>query len=140
LNNPGYTFAGWKHPDGPIYQENGQFTMGTSDVTLTAQWTKNPTIHWTVTFDGQGGSPDISTTQVRDGDPVTPPDKPTRSAYDFGGWYPDTNYVTLFDFNTPITKDITLYARWTSTNPGGESFPIFSATPSFFEQFESCWF
>ncbi|HWP98230.1 MAG TPA: InlB B-repeat-containing protein [Syntrophomonadaceae bacterium] len=140
LSNAGYSFAGWKHPSGLIYQENQSFAMEAADVTLTAQWTANPTVYWTVTFDGQGGSPDISKKQVRDGDPVIQPDDPTRSGYDFAGWFIDTNYDIPYHFDILIANDITLYARWTSTNPGGESFPIFSATPSFFEQFENYWF
>jgi uncharacterized repeat protein (TIGR02543 family) len=38
---------------------------------------------------------------------------PVKTGYIFAGWYDDTN---LFDFNTPITADITLAAHWTPQN------------------------
>jgi uncharacterized repeat protein (TIGR02543 family) len=32
--------------------------------------------------------------------------------YTFKGWYTDPSLKTAFDFSTPITNDITLYAKW----------------------------
>ncbi len=32
--------------------------------------------------------------------------------FDLGGWYTDTALTQAFDFSTPITGDITLYAKW----------------------------
>ena len=40
-------------------------------------------------------------------EPVT-----TREGYTFAGWYTDSALTELFDFNTPITKTFTLYAKW----------------------------
>ncbi|WP_342589713.1 S-layer homology domain-containing protein [Collinsella tanakaei] len=37
---PGYTFNGWKAPDGTVYDAGAAYTV-TADVALTAQWTKN---------------------------------------------------------------------------------------------------
>ena len=36
----------------------------------------------------------------------------TNEGYSFGGWYLDSDFTQLFDINTVITKDITLYAMW----------------------------
>ena len=70
-----------------------------------------------------GGSPVPSQTIIG-GQKAERPDDPTRAAtasesYSFAGWYTSTDEgVTLstnaFDFNTPITSSITLYAKWTS--------------------------
>ena len=43
---------------------------------------------------------------------VAMPNKPTRNGYKFIGWYEDKNGVNTFDFKTPITKSIMLYAIW----------------------------
>ena len=40
------------------------------------------------------------------------PNNPTRNGYKFIGWYEDKNGVTVYDFSTPITKSIMLYAIW----------------------------
>lgn len=37
---------------------------------------------------------------------------PVKQDYDFEGWYLDSNFQTKFDFNSEITEDITLYAKW----------------------------
>lgn len=39
--------------------------------------------------------------------------EPVRDGYSFGGWYTDDQYSSLFDFDDPVTGDITLYAKWT---------------------------
>ena len=43
---------------------------------------------------------------------VARPNQPTRNGYKFIGWYEDKNGVTAYDFTTPITKSIMLYAIW----------------------------
>lgn len=41
------------------------------------------------------------------------PEKPVRDGYDFIGWYTTEEYDVLFDFAiTPITENMTLYAKW----------------------------
>ena len=37
---------------------------------------------------------------------------PVREGYTFIGWYTDKDYKNKYDFNTKITSDITLYAKW----------------------------
>jgi uncharacterized repeat protein (TIGR02543 family) len=49
---------------------------------------------------------------------VIEPTAPTRDGYDFAGWYTSedegqTLSDTAFGFDTAITEDITLYAKWT---------------------------
>ncbi len=45
------------------------------------------------------------------------PTNPTLDGYDFVGWYTDSNYTTLFDFQTKITGNTTLYAKFTEKQP-----------------------
>ena len=35
-----------------------------------------------------------------------------HEGFDFLGWYADSDYKEEFDFSQPITKDITVYAKW----------------------------
>lgn len=67
---------------------------------------------------GEGSKVDSQTTA--DGKLVKPAD-PTRDGYTFGGWYTDEACTQAYDFSTPVTADLTLYAKWTknATNPGG---------------------
>ena len=47
------------------------------------------------------------------------PEDPTREGYVFDGWYLDENFETPYSFNTVVTDDITLYAKWAAQ--GGET-------------------
>ena len=55
--------------------------------------------------------------QVEYGEIISNLPIPTKDGWFFGGWYEDSEFTTLFDFSTPITEDITLYAKWTE-EPG----------------------
>lgn len=62
-----------------------------------------------VKFNTNGGSP-IESVKVKENKMVKKPNDPTKDGYAFGGWYYENKE---FDFNTKITKDITLEAHWT---------------------------
>ena len=67
---------------------------------------------------GEGSKVDFQTTA--DGKLVKPAD-PTRDGYTFRGWFTDEACTQAYDFSTPVTADLTLYAKWTknAVNPGG---------------------
>ena len=66
----------------------------------------------TVTFVSNGGS-DVPSQKVEHEKTATKPADPTRFGYTFDAWYTDGTYTTKYDFSTPVTADITLYAKWT---------------------------
>lgn len=75
---------------------------------------------WTVAFNSNGGSAcDTKFVATADGKLVKPAD-PTRDGYTFGGWFTDEACTQAYDFSTPVTADLTLYAKWTknAVNPG----------------------
>ena len=51
---------------------------------------------------------------------VEPP-PPNRGAGDFGGWYADAELKEPYNFNNPVTKSITLYAKWEAFNISGKN-------------------
>lgn len=74
----------------------------------------------TVTFDyNYSNKGTYITVSVKDGDKVEKPSNPTRSSYSFSGWYTKASGGSKFDFNTAITADLTLYARWSYNGGGG---------------------
>lgn len=72
----------------------------------------------TVTFNSLGGTcVTPNPVQVQKGQQVGRPDDPAKEGFIFGGWYPsEDNGSTLadnpYDFETLITSNLTLYARW----------------------------
>lgn len=64
-----------------------------------------------VDFDSNGGS-DVQAQDVYDMKHATKPEDPTKEDYVFAGWYTDEELTNAYDFSTPVTQDITLYAKW----------------------------
>ncbi|CAK7030195.1 MAG: hypothetical protein PARBA_01273 [Parabacteroides sp.] len=86
-----------------------------SDVTLYAKWIGSDQKTYTVTFETNGGS-EIKPVVVVEGETVSRPTDPSKGEYVFGNWYTDSDLSALYDFTAPVTRDMTLYAKWTATN------------------------
>lgn len=67
---------------------------------------------YTVSFETNGGS-SVDAQKMFSGSKVTEPET-TREGYKFEGWYSDKALETVWDFDTVVTDDITLYAKWTA--------------------------
>lgn len=65
--------------------------------------------YYTVTYDSNGGSA-VTAQSIKENDKALAPIAPTRPGYDFAGWYIGE---TAFDFDSAITQNITLTAKWT---------------------------
>ncbi len=107
----GYTFAGWYDAvTGTKVSDNAEYTFAvTENTALTAQFTKSeepePEVTHTVTIDGNAQ-------EVADGGyAVRPETDPTKPGHEFLGWFAEGS-ETAFDFNTPITGDMTLTAKF----------------------------
>ncbi len=103
-----YTFAGW-FTDEELTAEYDFTSEVTRSFTLYAKWTLATA---KVTYNSRNGS-SVTPQYVAVGETTTPPTSPTRSGYNFDTWCTDYACTTEFDFSTPITDNITLYARWT---------------------------
>ena len=105
----GYNFVGWYSDSS--YTNKWQFTTPVrSNITLYAKW-EAQIAKYTVSFDSNGGSA-VTSVQVNDGDTVAVPADPTKSGYNFVGWYSDSTYTNKWQFSTPVRSNITLYAKW----------------------------
>lgn len=65
-----------------------------------------------VTFDLNGQGTSIDPQSVVIGEKAAIPDEPKAYNYRFIGWFTEPECVTTYDFETPVTSDITLYAGW----------------------------
>lgn len=75
---------------------------------------------YTVTFDSVGGSA-VPAATVEEGSTVTSPSDPVKDDYLFAGWYETPEYTgDSYNFNTPVTKSFTLYAKWVLDEEGGQ--------------------
>ena len=109
-----YTFGGWYTDSECSDDSKVDFsnTKVTGNTTLYAKWIYSA--KWTVTFNDYLDG-DIETQEVKDGELATKPDYNGNSEYaanpnyELKGWSIDGS-ENLFDFNTPITSDLTLYS------------------------------
>ncbi len=70
-----------------------------------------------VTFDSEGGS-SVEPVTVTEGQKVKQPVAPTKDGLIFGGWWTKTksgSFSSKYVFSTKVKDDITLYARWYTT-------------------------
>lgn len=98
------------HPDGDLSTE--------ADVTITVL----PAAAHTVVFDTKGGTsvPDVT---VDDGDTLAAPADPTREGHAFTGWYTNPDATAAYDFATPVTGDLMLYAGWKDSSTPDDDTP-----------------
>ena len=60
-------------------------------------------------------------TDLSSGDKLTNPETPVKDGYTFAGWYKDSACTQGWDFETGISGDMTLYAKWTAAGSSGET-------------------
>ena len=121
----GYQFAGWQDAAGNQYAAGNTVTVD-RDITLTAQWNKLVT----VSFDlcGHGGANIPSQTFVS-GNKASEPTAPKEDGWVFGGWYTEKGCQYRFSFDSAVTSDITLYAKWDRVTTV-VSAPVATPTPT----------
>lgn len=127
----GYQFAGWQDAAGNQYAAGNTVTVD-RDITLTAQWNKLVT----VSFDlcGHGGA-NISSQTLISGNKASEPTAPKEDGWVFGGWYTEKGCKYRFSFDSAVTSDITLYAKWDRvttvvSTPTPSSASVATPTPS----------
>jgi uncharacterized repeat protein (TIGR02543 family) len=106
ITKAGYTLDGW-------YKENTKtnkwdFDKDTvkEEITLYGTWIKNPIVTFFV--DGAVNK----TVEVPPGSKVGMPNLAAKANHDFDGWYKDEALNTPYNFDSTVSADITLYARW----------------------------
>ena len=65
-----------------------------------------------VVFNSLGGEPAIDAVGVSSGDTVALPDLFEKRGYAVAGWYKDKNRTQEYTFSTPVTGNLTLYAKY----------------------------
>ena len=104
-----HTFAGWYNGD-EKFDFDADTTNAPNVLELVAKWDIN---QYTVKFVSEHG--DAPTSQnVKYNGTADDPGKLSAEGYTFIGWYTDHTCTTEFDFNTPITSNTTVYAKWTA--------------------------
>ena len=112
LTEEGYTFIGWYTDE--TYTKEFDFTKPiTSNTTVYAKWTaKDYEVSFITEHSDAPASQNVKYNGTAD-DPGTL----TAEGYTFIGWYADHTCTTEFNFNTPITGNTKVYAKWEKNAP-----------------------
>lgn len=121
LSRPGHTQLGWNQ-DRNATQAQAQVTMVEGGMTVYAVWVGNPVLTYDTnkpsTWSGQMPSTPASVSvayaaAAADGSGWRAGDVSKIRGYRFLGWYtaPQDN-AGLYDWNTPLTGSVTVYAHW----------------------------
>lgn len=105
----GYEFVGW-------YLNNQKYNFNqsvTANITLKAMWKQTNGTYYTVTFDLNGGTGNITNQSVVSGGSVSRPQNPTKTGYEFIGWYLNNN---LYNFSSSVSSNLTLRAQYKIIN------------------------
>lgn len=108
-----HTFAGWYNGD-KKFDFDADTTNAPNVLELVAKWDIN---QYTVKFVSEHGS--FKDQTIEYGKPIDTGKLtiPEVEGYTFGGWYADEDRTIEFDFNTPITGDTKVYAKWEKNAP-----------------------
>lgn len=108
----GYRFTGWTGTDLTEKTLDVVIPAGsTGDRKYTANWVETRTVTFDVNGHGTAPAPqtvDIGTKAVKPADPV-------QTGWRFDGWYTDKDCTAAYDFDSVVTDNITLYAKWVKT-------------------------
>lgn len=107
-SNSEYHLIGWSK-DKTATEPLKQLGVAEEGLTYYAVWSTDPV--YTVSFDMQGMGSDQHSQQIKENGKAVK-FEPVADGYSFGGWYTEAACQNAFDFETAITKDMTLYAKW----------------------------
>lgn len=99
-----------------VFVSIGMLLLGTAGITSCSTPTgpdpdPRPKMH-TVTINENYDNGLIYSTMVEHGSTITKPNDPSRAGWYFNWWCTDPEGANEYDFSSPVTEDITLYATW----------------------------
>ena len=113
-------FSGWAlSADGSMIADGA--IMVTSNITLYAIWEPVPVNEFVVFFDGNGGTPAVSSMTTIGHRLAFLPGAFRSGSYRFDGWYTERNGGELITTSTVFAANTIVYAHWTYTGGSGGS-------------------
>ena len=113
-------FSGWALSAGGSVIADGAI-MVTSNITLYAIWEPVPVNEFVVFFDGNGGTPAVSSMTTIGHRLAFLPGAFRSGSYCFDGWYTERNGGELITTSTVFAANTIVYAHWTYTGGSGGS-------------------
>lgn len=114
-----FTFVGW-FTDSAFTTAYDFESAVTADLVLYAKWEEASIQekNYTVSFENV----ELEALQVKEGEALPKPNDPEKEGFIFEGWFTDSACTVAYNFESAITADLVLYAKWTEVivEPGIE--------------------
>lgn len=101
-------------PAGGRVSDDGKSIVDSQGATASHAVIQADVIYYNVHFDTLVGSDPVPSQKVAEGQTAQRPQDPQYGDFSFEGWYLDPADPVLYDFSTPVTRDMTLRAYWTA--------------------------
>ena len=115
----GYHLKEWEVISGNVTIKDDKFTMPSANVEVKAIFEKDAPTEFTITFDGNGGTPYVGSMTTTNQKLTSPPSASRSGSYSFDGWYTEKSGGTKITTDTVFSANTTVYAHWTYTGGGG---------------------
>ncbi len=120
-----YEFLGWSATKGGSVLSTIPSATADAEYYACVRATKKS---YTITFDSNGGSL-VDSITVEYGAVAVAPQRPNLAEKNFDCWCTDASLTTEVDWTTPITENVTYYAKWTDA-----TLPVCNYTISWFDE------
>lgn len=100
IKEPGMTSSGTKTVSVKCGSASTRFTIKVAD--------SNFKVTYDLNYDGAPAAESADVVKNQQAEDKAP----TRDGYSFVAWYTDPDFTQTFDFSTPITADVSLFALW----------------------------
>ena len=117
--NTGYHFKEWEVMSGGVTIKDDKFLMPNDNVEVKAIFDKDAPTEFTITFDGNGGTPSVRSMTTTNQKLTSLPSASRSGSYSFDGWYTDKSGGTKITTDTVFSANTTVYAHWTYIGGGG---------------------
>ena len=110
-----HSFSEWAETTAPTFDKIGKETRTCALCGKTETRTVPATGAYTVKFNSNGGT-EVAAQSVDPNATATKPASPSKSGNDFVDWHTNKALTKAYDFSTPVTTNLTLYAEWKPTS------------------------
>lgn len=100
IKEPGMTSSGTKTVSVKCGSKSTRFTIQVAD--------SNFKVTYDLNYDGAAAAETVDVVKGQKAEKTAP----ARDGYTFFAWYTDPDFTQVFDFETPVTGDVDLYALW----------------------------
>ena len=118
-----HTFGEWVVTVQPGFDREGKQTRTCTACGKTESQTLPATGKYTVKFDSNGGS-EVAAQSVAPNATAVRPANPSKSGSVFLGWFTNKALTKEYDFSTPVTENLTLYAGWEIASAVPEEYTV----------------